>query len=206
MHLALFSVRIVPLFAIVCAAPVAAAGEEALPKLHFWRYVREAEEVAKGGKRPAIALAIWGIGLAAALGVGLSPVRLGAGSRIPVTAIRRLPPGRVFTTDQAADYLIYAQPGRKVFFDGRNDFYGPAFVQTYLPILKAQPGWQQVLTRYGVSVVLVLARSSLSMALDYASDWRRVYRDGHAALFVRDQHTRTQGTSGRGQSERCCPK
>ena len=145
MHLALLSVRNVPLFAIVCTAPVAAAGEEVLLKLDFWRYVREAEGVAKGSSRVRMTLALWGIGFAAIVAVGVSPVRLGAGSSIPVAAVRRLPPGRLFTTDQWADYLIYAQPDRRVFFDGRNDFYGPAFVQAYLTLLKAEPGWQEAL-------------------------------------------------------------
>jgi hypothetical protein len=197
MHLALFSVRNVPLFAIVCAAPVAAAGEEALPKLDFWRYVREAEGVARGAGRRGMTLAIWGLGFAAILNVSVSPVRLGAGSRIPVTAIRRLPPGRVFTTDQWADYLIYAEPGRKVFFDGRNDFYGPAFVQTYLTILKAEPGWEQALARYRLSAVLVPARRSLSGALDCAPSWRRLYHDVDAAVFVRDQPMTRREKDGR---------
>ena len=197
MHLALFSVRNVPLFAIVCAAPVAAAAEEVLPKLDFWRYVREAEEVAKGGRRATITLALWGLGFAAILSVSVSPVRLGAGSHIPVTAIRRLPPGRVFTTDQWADYLIYAQPGRRVFFDGRNDFYGRAFVQTYLRILKAERGWQAALIHYHVSVILVPERSSLSVALDYASDWRTLYRDAGALVYVKQESMARTRETGR---------
>jgi hypothetical protein len=185
MHLALLSVRNVPLFAIVCAAPVAAAGEEVLPKLHLWRYVQEAEEFVKSGERPGIALVIWGLGLAAVLAVGISPVRLGAGSRIPVAVIRRLPRGKLFTTDQWADYLIYAQPRRRVLFDGRNDFYGPAFVQTYLTILKAEPGWREALPSYRVSVILVPARSSIRAAISCASGWRQVYSDRDAVVFVR---------------------
>ncbi len=187
MHLALLSVRNVPLFAIVCAAPVAAAGEEALRKLDFWRYVREAEGVARGSRRARITLALWGIGFAAIVAVGISPVPLGAGSCIPVAAIRRLPPGRVFTTDQWADYLIYAQPDRRVFFDGRNDFYGPAFVQTYLTLLKAKPGWQEALARYRVSVILVPVRSSISAALSGAPGWRILYRDAGAIVFGRTE-------------------
>jgi hypothetical protein len=142
-------------------------------------------------------LAIWGLGLAAVLGVGVSPVRLGGGSHISVAAIRRLPPGKLFTTDQWAEYLIYARPSRRVFFDGRNDFYGPAFVQTYLTILKAQPGWEQILTRYRVSVVLVPARSSISAALDYAFGWRQLYSDRDEVVFVRqDPVGRRCGASG----------
>lgn len=189
MHLALLSVRNVPLFAIVCAAPVAAAGEEALSKLDSWRYVREAEGVAKVAGRRGMMIAIWGLGFGAIFVVGLSPVRLGVGSRIPVAAIGRLPSGRVFTTEQWADYLIYTRPGHRVFFDGRNDFYGPAFVQTYLRILKAKPAWQQALARYRVSVVLAPARSSLSAALGSNLGWRKLYGDASAVLFVREECT-----------------
>jgi hypothetical protein len=185
MHLALSSVRNVPLFAIVCAAPVAAAIEEALRKLDFRRYVREAEGVAKSGRRARITLALWGIGFAAILAVAVSPVWPGAGSRIPVAAIRRLPPGRLFTTDQWADYLIYAEPDRKVFFDSRNDFYGLRFVRLYLTIITAKRAWRQALNRYGITVVLVPTPSPISTVLRYTPGWQKLYCAGDAVVFVR---------------------
>jgi hypothetical protein len=187
MHLALLSVRNVPLFAIVSAAPLAAAGEEVLAKLDSWRYVREAEGVTEGTRRLRITLTMWGLGFAALFAVGISPLRLGAGSRIPVAAIRRLPPGQVFTTDKWADYLIYAQPGRKVFFDGRNDFYGPGFARRYLQIMRAQPGWQKALARYDVSVALVPSGSSISAALQDDAGWRDLYCGSQACVFERKE-------------------
>lgn len=202
MHLALISVRMVPLFAIACAAPLAAAGEEVLAPLRFWHLVRAAESNGKNARLRWATTAVWVLGLAAVATIGVAPVRLGEGSTIPVAAIRGLPRGRVFTTDQWADYLIYAQPGRKVFSDGRNDFYGPAFVQTYLTILKAEPGWQQTFKRYGVAVALVPTASPLSAALHCAPGWRKVDRDGDAVVLARQGDTNREHDAGDEQNIR----
>ena len=202
MHLALLSVRNVPLFAIACATPVAAAAEEALAGFDFWRSVRTAEATTRGANRRSVTVALWALGIVAVVAVGVSSGRLGKGSGIPVVAIQHLPPGRLFTTDQWADYLIYATPGRKVFFDGRNDFYGPAFVNSYLEIMRAQPGWQKVLEKYGVTVALVPARSPLSAAFSCIPGWREVYRDARAAVFVwRGGESRGREGAGEASSE-----
>lgn len=185
MHLALTSVRNVPLFAIISAAPLAAAAEEVFARFDCGRQL-QAAEVRLGEITSQQATA--GVMLAALIMLGVvcaAPVALGWGMRNPFTPIAQLPPGRLFTTDQWADYVIYAQPRRKVFFDGRNDFYGPAFVRSYLAIMRAQPGWRQVLARYDVSVALVPIESSISRALTDSHGWMLWKRGSVAAVFVR---------------------
>lgn len=187
MHLALLSVRNVPLFAIVCAAPLATAAEEILEKCDFGRSLRRVEALLPGTNRRLVTAGTCAVGLALLVAVTASPVRLGQGSRIPRTAIAQLPAGRLFTTDQWADYLIYTEPDRKVFFDGRNDFYGPAFVNSYLVVMRAAPGWERILDKYHVSVALVPDDSALSAALNRADGWRKLYRNADAAVFVRQE-------------------
>lgn len=190
MHLALVSVRNVPLFAIVSAAPLAAAAGEVFARFEFERLIQTAEarldeatsQVATAG---VMLLALIMLGVICA-----SPVALGRGMRIPFAAITQLPPGRLFTTDHWADYVIYAQPRRKVFFDGRNDFYGPAFVRSYLTIMRAAPGWQSALARYDVSVALVPVESSITRALTHSHDWKLWQRGSVAAVFVRGRLAR----------------
>lgn len=183
MHLALISVRNVPLFAIVCAAPLAAALEEALAEFDYGRMVQEAGRVLEGMKRRWVTVGVWALGFAMLGVVSLSPVKLG--NLIPAEAIQRLPAGRLFTTDQWADYLIYSKPGRKVFFDGRNDFYGPAFVRAYLRVMKGEAGWEAILDKYRVSVAMVPRDSSISAALRCALRWKEVYQNERAAVFAR---------------------
>lgn len=110
---------------------------------------------------------------------------LGQGLGIPRAAIRRLPSGRVFTTDQWADYLIYAKSGRRVFFDGRNDFYRQAFVESCLTMMRAESGWQKPLARYKVCVALLPINSSIAAALRRDPGWEEVDRGRESATFVR---------------------
>lgn len=185
MHLALVSVRNVPLFAIVSAAPLAAATEEMFAKFDFGRPLQTAEAMLDEVTSEVATAGVMLFALIMLGAVYASPVALGQGMRIPIEAIEQLPPGRLFTTDHWADYLIYDQPRRKVFFDGRNDFYGPALVQSYLTIMRAEPGWHRTLARYKVSVALVPSGSAISAALRHDSGWQEVNRSGNAATFVR---------------------
>src|SRR5262249_55280579 len=58
-------------------------------------------------------------------------------AKFPVRAANFIPQdGRVFTKDQWGGYLIYRFGGeRKVFIDGRSDFYGQTFLQTYAEVV-----------------------------------------------------------------------
>ncbi|HEX5481843.1 MAG TPA: hypothetical protein VFZ08_04380 [Terriglobia bacterium] len=188
MYLALLSVRNVPLFAIVCAVPLAAGAEDALAEFDYGRMLQEVGRALEGMKRGWGTVAVWGLGLALIGAVSAAPVRLG--KAIPIEAIRRLPSDRIFTTDRWADYLISAEPGRKVFFDGRNDFYGPAFVESYLRVMKAEPGWDAILDKYRVSVAMVPMDSSISAALRHDTSWRDVYRDSEASVFEKRDQSR----------------
>src|SRR5207245_11110935 len=104
-------------------------------------------------------------------------------------AVARMPSGRLFTTDRWADYIIYTEPGRQVFFDCRNDLYGPQFVGAYQTVMTAAPGWQEVLGRYGLTVVLAPAKSPISQARAGSADWRRSYGDATAAVFVSENES-----------------
>ena len=104
---------------------------------------------------------------------------------LPVAASGHLPSGRLFTTDQWADYLIYTEPERRVFFDGRSDFYGSAFVRDYLAVMDGRPEWQTVLDRYGLMVAMIPAKSSIEALLGESPGWTKRYQDSTAAIFVR---------------------
>lgn len=107
-------------------------------------------------------------------------------AKFPVRAAGFIPDGRVFTKDQWGGYLIYRFGGQtKVFIDGRSDFYGQNFLETYAQVADVKPGWQNVLKEYDVRVVLIPSDHALASALQLSPDWRRVYTDSIAAVFQR---------------------
>jgi len=108
-------------------------------------------------------------------------------AKFPVRAANFMPAaGRVFTKDQWGGYLIYRFGGeRKVFIDGRSDFYGQSFLQTYAEVADVKPGWQSVLKQYDVNVVLIPVDHALASALQLSPEWKRVYTDSMATIFQR---------------------
>lgn len=187
MHLALISVRNVPLCAIVCAAPVAGLVEQLLQHCGLQSRFRAAAASLTSSRLRTFACCAAAGGLVIVVGCE-SALRLGPPSSLPVKALAHLPPGRLFTTDRWADYVIYAEPGRQVFVDCRNDLYGPSFVKDYLMLIRAQPGWQDVAAKYAFAAALVPSDSPIAAALAGSADWRLWYRDSMAAIFVRSEH------------------
>jgi hypothetical protein len=186
MHLALVSVRNVPLCAIVCAAPVASFVEHVLHQCELDSRFRAAEARLRYSRVGTFICCALAVGLVVAVGCK-SALRLGPSSSLPVEAVAHLPPGRLFTTDRWADYVIYAESGRQVFFDCRNDLYGPGFVDDYLMLIRAQPGWQDVAAKYAFAVALVPSNAPIAAALAASADWRISYKDNTAAIFVRSE-------------------
>jgi hypothetical protein len=126
------------------------------------------------------------LGFAVLVGVlWRGPVGFGPASSLPIDAAQHLPAGRLFTTDQWADYLIYTQPGRRVFFDCRNDAYGAQLVEDYITVMTAALGWGSVLDKYSLNVALVPKTSAISAALSESNDWKLLYQDPIAAVFTR---------------------
>jgi hypothetical protein len=93
---------------------------------------------------------------------------------------------RIYAPDKFGGYLIYRfNGGRKVFFDGRSDFYGIAFLKQYIKIAEARPGWSQALDAHRCTHALVPAGSTLAGVLGN-SGWRLIHQDRTALLFAKE--------------------
>jgi hypothetical protein len=117
--------------------------------------------------------------------VGFSP------ERFPVAAaeaVAKLPlDAKILAPDSYGGYLIYRFNGvRKVYFDGRSDFYGAAFMKQYLTLIQARPGWQKIADEHGFTHALLPEDSALRAALGQAG-WTTLYRDHSATLLQRSQ-------------------
>jgi hypothetical protein len=100
------------------------------------------------------------------------------------SAVANLPgDARIFSSDKFGGYLIYRFAGaRKVFFDGRSDFYGADFLRHYERMVQVRPGWQREFASWGFTHALLPADFSLVPALE-AQGWRELWRDHTAVLL-----------------------
>jgi hypothetical protein len=123
-----------------------------------------------------------------ALRIPAAAVRIGfPADEFPVAAsdaIEKLPVDtRLFAPDKYGGYLIYRFDGsRKVYFDGRSDFYSAAFMKQYIELVEVRPGWQEILRTQHFTHALLPIRYSLGAALDQAG-WKTLYRDNVCTLL-----------------------
>jgi hypothetical protein len=111
-------------------------------------------------------------------------------SKFPVSLVKsessRLVGGRVFTSDQWGDYLIYrGWPRQKVFVDGRSDYYGRAVADDYLALMYGRRGWENLFRKYAFNLVLVPLDWPLASLLDKDPKWRRIREDKLGVLYER---------------------
>jgi hypothetical protein len=111
--------------------------------------------------------------------------------QFPIAAWPHIPENaRLFAPDKFGGYLIYRslgennRPARKVFFDGRSDFYGAEFLKQYARMTQVRPGWRQYWDSFAFTHALLPTDYSLIPALEQLG-WRQVYRDGTAVLLER---------------------
>jgi hypothetical protein len=94
--------------------------------------------------------------------------------------------GRLLTTDQWGDYLIFHfAPKLKVFIDGRSDFYGSEFGDDYFRLMQGAWNWGEILRKYRFDVALLPLNWPLGSLLKQDQEWQLISDDGKALLFVR---------------------
>lgn len=140
----------------------------------------------------------WGILAAIIMAVVLKTmmiVSLSANERLfektlPLAAIRYLHthdyPGNLFNSYNWGGYLLWALPEYPVFIDGRTDLYDDEIIDQWFQVVQAKPGWQQVLDRWNVNLILLEADSPIVKLLP-CEGWSEVYRDKQAILLTRDE-------------------
>jgi hypothetical protein len=202
-HLALFSARNIPLFAIIAAPFVAQALYEMLSGLEHAQaaawigratagFRTAAAEFAETDRHWRLHLASAGTAIVVALLIA-SPNATGKlkpeydPERYPAKALSVLradPGSRIFTDDEWGDYLLYQlYPGHKVFVDGRSDFYGQDFEQKYRDVMSVRYDWEQSLNRYKVDTIILSTKAALAGAIKQSGHWRTVYDDTVAIVF-----------------------
>jgi hypothetical protein len=209
-HMALFSVRHVPLYTLMMVPILVKHLSQYLDSLEadqgvssrtsrlvgrfnqYSRNLRNFECQFKGFVYPALAtLVLIGICLnqGSLWGDKLLNARFDP-ERFPVNAAQFIeqetPEGNLFTTDYWGGYLIYRfHPRIKVFFDGRSDMYGRDLLKDYSTLTNLEYSWKDVLRKYQVSWILLPVGYGLATALKELPDWQVTYDDHQAIIFVK---------------------
>jgi hypothetical protein len=191
--LALAMARNMPFFAIA-AAPVLARHADAL-----WRSPPAARRLPPGSRRLALhACLLAGIVAVAVVGVQRSAVhpaaRAVSRTKYPVDAVAYLetqpPLGRLFNHFNWGGYLIgRLYPRYQVSMDGRTGVYGEAHLRRYRATQYLTPDWRAFLEACDPQVILWPVDDPFVRAVELLPEWRRVYRDDVAVIFVRAADT-----------------
>jgi len=109
----------------------------------------------------------------------------------------------IFAEDQWGDYLIYhLYPSKKVFIDGRSDFYGDKFGLRYLDLVEVKYDWQTILDKYAIDTIVIKPEWALASTLKISRDWRVVYDDTVSVVFRRSRPYQTSFVSSNGGDNR----
>jgi hypothetical protein len=93
---------------------------------------------------------------------------------------------RMFNAYDWGGYLIYRfYPDRPVFIYGEATELGNQLMQEVSDVENAEPDWQTILNEHGVNYVVERTDSALGMALGVDPQWKQVYDDGFAVIFVK---------------------
>jgi hypothetical protein len=204
-HLALYSARNIPILAIAAAPIMAQALNEMLAGVERGRVAGWLRRSVAGFRNTALDFGetdgIWRVHALSIAGAALVALLLASPNatgklkaeydpqRYPSKALALLkanPDARIFTDDEWGDYLIFnLYPAQKVFVDGRSDFYGQAFEEKYLDLMRVKYDWEQTLDQYNIDTVVLSPSAALASTIKESSQWRSVYDDTVAIVFKR---------------------
>ncbi len=189
----LHSARHIALFAVIAAPVVSRALAQALRGTHAYGLLASTNEPASLSRQRArlnwVILIVGMVATGVACATRLARNDAAIARTYPVAAVdflerRGLTAVHGYNTYAWGGYLIWR--GIPVFVDGRADVYGE-FLLSYLKTFSLQADWRKPLEDFGVGYVLVEKASPLGVLLAASGEWREVYADDVAQIFVKAQ-------------------
>jgi hypothetical protein len=114
-------------------------------------------------------------------------------SKYPISAVdfvkQNAVSGRMYNDYVFGGYLIYSffpDPRYRVFVDGRAIVGGDDYFTEYLKVSQLTPQWESVLEKYQVNWIIEETNSILTLFLAERHDWKLVYSDTVASIFVKN--------------------
>jgi hypothetical protein len=194
-HMSLYSARYIPLYAMILSPILARRIDSFLHEYKEQRLIKRflamSERTAKTDSMAKYNL--WGIATVIVLTIMVLTGQLSYEfdkKKLPVDAVQFIQkekiPGNMYNNDEFGDYIIYAAwPEFRVFFDGRSDMYGVEIMKEYFKVMGFESGWETVLQKYGMNWIIFNNKSALSRFLLERDDWKLIYSDKVANIFVR---------------------
>jgi hypothetical protein len=194
--MSLYSVRNLPLFAVIAAPTYAALIQDWVEKLLNWLKPasdsRESVNTLRGYVWVVAAILFFGL----VLWRGLPIDQKGTGNiflpdKMPVQAVDWLEQnpqdGKMFNQFVWGGYILYRMwPDEVVFIDGQTDFYGEALMREYIEVITLTDGWEKILERHDVSWMLIPRNEMLAQYLYTVDDWTVIYEDDTSVIFRRN--------------------
>ena len=98
---------------------------------------------------------------------------------------RYKPAGPLFNEYNWGGYILWSlYPDYPTFVDGRTDLFNDEILEEYVMAWRADPGWEDVLGKWGIQLALLDPSAPLARALAEAG-WARLYQDDRAVIFAR---------------------
>ncbi len=120
---------------------------------------------------------------------GVSWPQAFAADAVPMKLVEKhldlLSTGRLFASDQIADYLVFLNPRQKVFLDSRHNYYGDKIGNDYIAIAAGGSKWRSLLDQYRIDVVLAETNAPITSLVRTTADFVLVDSDKQYALFAR---------------------
>jgi hypothetical protein len=108
---------------------------------------------------------------------------------MPVAAVSWIlahdPGHRPFNQYSWGGYLGLMRPGQPIYIDGRSDIYGDTPIRRYAETVRLERDPQAVFDEDRIDYILFDVHQPLAKWLDTSEQWRRVYADDLAGVWVR---------------------
>ena len=193
--IALYSSRMIPLFAII-VVPIAAGAlgdwlRQETPESRFSRMERNFSTINNtSGGWVWIAVLVVAVAAIFRSGSAIDPAGKGNafdGQFFPVQAVdwlnQNTQQGHMFNEFDWGGYLLLElSPRQQIFMDGHTHIYGEALTREYETVISLREGWKEIFEKYDVEWVIVRADSSVAGVLLH-ENWQILHQDDTAVIL-----------------------
>lgn len=132
---------------------------------------------------------LFGVVMTVAIPHNLAEQRLGLCEELmpglaEIAELRR-PEDRMFNDPTSGSCLLLVDSKAKLFIDPRFDFYGGDFLAEAAAAMRMERDWREVLDRWGADSVMMRRAWPVTVALDRARDYEKLFDDGVIAFYRR---------------------
>ncbi len=94
--------------------------------------------------------------------------------------------GRMFNAFDWGGYLLFELwPDQQIFMDGHTHIFGEELTKEYVTVTGLDKGWEEILGKYQVQLVIMPEDSELVRQLESQADWQVIYADSTTVILQR---------------------